>query len=146
MDIDNSLINHIKTIYPKLFITELLDNDIKFKPEDDMGFVEYKRTLSGCSITKTEKYATQMKWRISENPKRQFAIYYIGVGDDGRIIGLDENEAIDCISQFMAIAGSIKASISNVQIIHTNNKIIIRFHVKIKKNENYIYDLSISDE
>lgn len=141
MDIENNLIDIIKSAYPKLYITEVINNDIKFKPEDDLGYIEYKRTLADCTTVKTQKYATQMRWRISENVKNQFAIYYIGVDDDGSIIGLNDNEALECVKRFISIAESIKAAISGMQIIRTNNLIIMKINVKIKKNlDNYLID------
>lgn len=46
----------------------------------------------------------------------QYAIYYIGVDDDGSIVGLDDDEAFECIKRFVSIAESIKASLSMLTI------------------------------
>ncbi len=135
MDIED-LTDRIKTTHPKLYVTEVTDNNMRFKPEDDLGYVEYKRTLVDCGTIKSQKYATQMRWRISENVKNQFAIYYIGVDDDGTIVGLNNNEAMVCVNRFVSIANSINASICGVRIIHVDSQLILRINVKIKKNIN----------
>lgn len=133
------LIDQIKTIYPKIYVTET-NNPLVLQPENDQGFIEYKRSLVECDEKKIEKYATQMRWRISENIK-QYAIYYIGVDDDGTIIGLNQEETMICIHKFVQISKSIEASIIGLQIIYVHDKIVIRFGVKIKKIENnYLVD------
>jgi elongation factor 1-alpha len=141
MNAESLMITTIKTKFPKLFVTEITDNVIKFLPEQDNGFVEYKRTLVDCSDKKAEKYATQMRWRISENLKNQCATYFIGIDDDGSIVGLTNEEIIDCVERFVTIANSITASIVGIQIIHVNDQSIIRINVKIKKiNDNYLIE------
>lgn len=67
IDIKSELVDRIKTAYPKLYVKIVTDDQIKFKPEDDFGYIEYKRTLADCNTFKSQKYATQMRWRISEN-------------------------------------------------------------------------------
>lgn len=137
----SSILTVIKTKFPNLFVTELIDNTMIFLPEQDDGYVEYKRTLVDCSDRKAEKYATQMRWRITENTKNQRATYYIGIDDDGSIVGLVNDEIIDCITRFVSIAKTIKASITGIQIINVNNKTIIKIGVKIKKiDDNYLIE------
>ncbi|XWV24485.1 putative GTP-binding protein [Tupanvirus deep ocean] len=136
MNVDSEMIKQIKKLNPKLFVTEIVDDNMTFTPEQDDGHIEYKRTLVDCSNKKAEKYATQMRWRITENVRNQCATYFIGVDDDGTIVGLTENEIIDCVKRFIEIAGTISASITGVQLIHIKDMSIIRIGVKIKK----IYD------
>ena len=139
MDDSSSVVIDIKSQFPKLYVTEIRDNDIKFGPEQDEGHVEYKRTIAECSEKKAEHYATQMHWRISENLKYQSATYFIGIDDDGTIIGLTNQEVLDCITRFVTIANTIKASIRGIQVIHTNDQLIIKITVKIKKiKDNYL--------
>lgn len=132
---DNHLVERIKLIYPKLYITET-NEKLVLPPENDHGFIEYKRSLIDCDEKKMEKYATQMRWRISENIKFQCATYYIGVDDDGTIIGMNQEETIICVDKFVQISKSIGASIIGLQMIYNSDKIVIRFGVKIKKIEN----------
>src|SRR5437868_13415790 len=107
----SNIITEIKTRFPKLFVTEIMNNCLSFEPEKTDGFIEYKRTLVDCNDTKAQKYATQMRWRITENIKSQCATYFIGVDDDGTIIGLTHEDIINCIERFVSIAQSISASI-----------------------------------
>jgi len=135
------IISKINEKFPKLFVTEITDNNIKFSPEQDDGYIEYKRTLVDCSDKRAEKYATQMRWRISENTRNQRATYFIGIDDDGTIVGLSDDEIFNCVVRFVSIAGSIKASIIGIQIIHSGNLSIIRIGVKIKKiMDNYLVE------
>uniref|UniRef100_A0A6G6AC24 Putative GTP-binding protein n=1 Tax=Borely moumouvirus TaxID=2712067 RepID=A0A6G6AC24_9VIRU len=132
-------INTIKEKYPKLFIKEVFDKDFKLPPEKDTGNIEYKRTLLNCDEKKTEQYATQMKWRISEVRKLK-AIYYIGVDDNGTIYGLSESELIESLDKFIEIANKIGASFNGVDIIHVTDKMIIKAGVIKKKMENDFID------
>lgn len=137
------MIRQINTSYPKLYITEKTVDSINLNPEQDDGHIEYKRTLIHCNGKKIDKYATQMRWRITENVKNQIAIYYIGVDDDGSIHGLTDDNICDCIDRFVIIANKIDASIVSVQIIHITETMqkILKIRVKIKK----IYDDCIYD-
>lgn len=128
-----SIVSQIKDHFPKLFVKEFVNNKLKFSPEQDNGFVEYKRTLLGADENKDIHYATQMNWRIHQNIKKKYAIYYIGVDDDGEIIGLRDDEIIKCIIRFVSISRSIDASIIGIQIIHINDRIILKIGVKNKK-------------
>ncbi|XWV25714.1 GTP-binding protein-like protein [Tupanvirus soda lake] len=141
MNVDSTMINRIKNLNPKLFVTEIVDNNMTFTPEQDDGHIEYKRTLADCSNKKAEKYATQMRWRITENVRNQCATYFIGVDDDGTVVGLTEDEIIDCVKRFIDIASTISASITGIQLIHINSMLIIKIGVKIKKiYDNYLVE------
>lgn len=141
MNIESEIIYKIREKFPKLFITEISDDAFKLSPEQDNGYVEYKRTMALCSEKKAQQYATQMRWRISENIKSQSATYFIGVDDDGTIVGLTDEEILTSVSRFLLIAGTIRASIIGVQIIHINDLSIIKFGVKLKKiRDNYLVE------
>jgi GTPase len=133
MDPNFTIINRIKSVFPKLFVTEIINHDLTFGPEKNNGHVEYKRTLVDCGDRKTQKYATQMQWRITENVRHQCAIYYIGVDDDGRIVGLSDDDIINSITHFVEIANTISASIVGIQIIYIGKLTIIKINVKMKK-------------
>lgn len=123
-----------------LFITYAINNDLILTHEKENGYIEYKRTLIGCNNIKIEKYATQMRWRISENIKNHYAIYFIGIDDNGKVIGLDNID--ENIEIFIKIAKLIKASISYIKKIEINEKIILKIMVKIKKVlDNYDINL-----
>ena len=139
MNTNSTIANHIKSLFPKLFVTEIVDNNLTFNAEKDNGFIEYKRTLVACDDKKAQQYATQMRWRITENIRHQCATYFIGIDDDGGIIGLSDNEIIECITCFVTIANLINASITAVQLIHIYELTIIKIGVKIKKIQDDYY-------
>lgn len=133
-------ISKIWELSPKLFIKQTFDNNLAFKQENDIGSIEYKRTLSHCSLEKIQQYASQMKWRISENNKN-IAIYYIGLDNNGEIRGLSDNEVIDSIINFKKISDIIKASIKYIHIVTTKDKVILKICVKLKKIiQNYSFE------
>ena len=142
---DSEIINDLKSKFPKLFIKEITTNDLKFEPEVDEGSVEYKRTLANCTKNKIEKYASQMIWRINENFHKQCATYFIGVDDNGAIIGLSNDDIIACVTCFVSITKSIEASISAIHIIHVKELSIIKIGVRIKKlNTNFLVEFDES--
>lgn len=141
MAFSSNLIDIIKNKFPKLFVTEIIDNRREFLPEAETGFIEYKRTLTDCSRERAIKYASQMHWRITENIRNQYAIYFIGVDDDGSIVGLSESDILTCIEKIVEISQSINASIVKIQIIHINSKLVLSIGVKIKKmRANFLVD------
>ena len=137
----SNILSIIKQKFPKLFFTEMFTDKYILSAEKDEGFIEYKRTLADCDEKREQKYATQMRWRISENTKNQCATYFLGVDDDGTIIGLNHNEIYVCIEKFVQIASTIDASITGIHIIHVENLTILKIMVKIKKIIcNYLVD------
>ena len=134
------IINQIKKQFPKFFVTEVTNDDLTFSPEKDNGFIEYKRKLDICTKDREEKYATQMVWRINQNIK-SYAVYFIGLDDDGTIIGISPCDIIDCIQKFASVAQSVNASIIDIQIINVKQSIIIKISPKIKKaRSNFLVD------
>lgn len=137
-----NFLTNLKQKFPKLFFTEMFTDEYILSAEKDEGYIEYKRTLMNCDEKRAQKYATQMRWRISENTKNQYATYFLGVDDDGTIVGLNNNELEACIEKFIKIASSIDASIIGVHIIHVKKLIILKIMVKIKKIVfNYLVDI-----
>jgi GTPase len=59
-------------------------------PEVEKGNIEYKLKLIDPSPLRFEHLVTQMKWRLQEGLGE--AIYEIGVGDDGSLCGLGDDE------------------------------------------------------
>lgn len=136
MDNTSVLFQRIREKFPKFYLTEVINDSLKMSPENDDGYVEYKRTLIDCSDKKAEKYATQMQWRIKQNIKSQFATYYIGVDDDGEIVGLSDEDAFKCIDIFLSISSAIEASIIGIKLIRINNLVVVEIKVKLKKIKN----------
>ncbi len=142
MDIENSNINEnvttnlvsdIKIKYPWLYIVEKNQINVSYVPEKENGYIEYKRTLINCCEKSIQRYATQMNWRICENIKKKYAVYYIGIGDDGTIFGLNNHDLLVSIDKIVTISQIINASISQLEIINIENRIILKFIIKNKK-------------
>jgi len=69
-------------------------------PEVERGNIEYKLKLIDPSPTRFERLVTQMKWRLQEGLGE--AIYEIGVGDNGSLYGLNEEDltkSLDTLKQ-----------------------------------------------
>lgn len=133
------MIDLLKTHYSKLFFTMSVNTEIRLEKEKEDGFIEYKRSLVHCDDNVIHKYATQMQWRIKQNRKKKkkgFAIYYLGVDDDGSIYGLDINEIILSIEILLKITSEIGASVKFVNIIETSKKSILRVSVRLKHNKD----------
>jgi GTPase len=60
------------------------------RPEVERGNKEYKLKLIDPPPARFEHLVTQMKWRLQEGLGE--AIYEIGVGDDGSLCGLSDDE------------------------------------------------------
>lgn len=133
----------ITSKYPKYFVRLFKYNKIDLEPEKFNGNIEYKRTIAHCNDYKIQQYATQMRWRIMENIKHQYAIYYIGIDDDGTVIGLDIPDLLTSIDNFIKMADSIGASITGINIIEQLNpfKLILKIGVKIKKSAQICPDI-----
>lgn len=127
------LIERIRQQYSKIFITSKIRDNLLFPKEIETGFIEYKQTLVHCNAEKIEQYASQMKWRISENIKKRNAIYYIGLEDCGTIKGLNDEDIIYSVQNFIKICNIINASIKYIEITTINDKNILKICVKLKK-------------
>ena len=100
-------------------------------PEIESGNKEYKLKIIDKSINKLEKLASQLKWRLQEG--NGLAEYYIGVADNGDILGISDNEYKDTLKNLNKIV-----KIINAKIIKKEKKII-------KENINY-YVINITDD
>ncbi|AKI80361.1 putative GTP-binding protein [Acanthamoeba polyphaga mimivirus] len=133
-----NVMESLRNSHPKLYIREISNDNITFPCEDNNGWIEYKRTLTECDDLKIQQYATQMRWRISQN-KKQRAVYYIGLDDDGSIYGLSGKAVLDNLDYFVKITNIINASIFSVLLININRLTIIKIGVTIKKLKDDIY-------
>jgi GTPase len=129
----------IRNAFPKLYVQVKTIQYLDIGKENPEGHIEYKRTLLFCEKSKCEKYASQMRWRIMQNPKK-YAIYYIGVDDDGSIAGIELNDIVENIRKFITMTEKINASIVGIYVLVVNLKIVLKICVKIKKNQENEYD------
>lgn len=61
-----------------------------FYKESDNGNIEYKLHLLNLNNFKIEKYSTQLMYRILEGSG--IAIYIIGINNDGKLYGIQNNQ------------------------------------------------------
>lgn len=139
------LTESIKNIQSTLYVITEEIPAINMKPENDLGFVEYKRCLIQLSNDKIEKYATQMQWRIGQNSKKNYATYFIGIDDNGSVFALSMDQLVESIRYFIKICNKINASISSIVLIHDNINVIIKINVKIKIKSNDLMYICMLD-
>lgn len=73
----------------------------KFLPEPQEGNIEYKLRLDTMTPLKLVKMQTQLRWRMTEG--EGYAIYYIGIKDDGTSGGLSLDNIIKSVEIFKNI-------------------------------------------
>lgn len=82
-------------------------------PENDEGAIEYKWSLVSPTSERFVQLVTQLKFRLSEG--RGEAIYQIGVEDDGRLRGLDDEALARSLRTLQAMAEELGAETSVVK-------------------------------
>ncbi len=86
------------------------DNNYGYLPrENEDGCIEYKLKLLDISNDKIIKYATQMKWRLEEG--NGLAIYFIGLLDNGKEIGILNDEIKETIKKLKLIVKNINVKL-----------------------------------
>jgi GTPase len=107
--------------------------------EKDEGNIEYKLKLINLDTETLNKRSTQMLYRVNEGNGE--AIYYIGVLDNGSVIGINNDEYNESIGNLKIIASNINCTIS---AIVENNVNELNYGVFLIRNtdNNYI-DLRI---
>lgn len=77
---------------------------------DESGNVEYKLNLVNCSPERVEHLVTQLQWRLAEGNGE--ALYELGVGDDGEVIGMTPDERQATFATLTTMASQIPADIN----------------------------------
>ncbi|CUA78304.1 hypothetical protein RSOLAG22IIIB_06986 [Rhizoctonia solani] len=95
-DIEAELARRLQTEVPKLV------------PEVEEGNVEYKLKLSP-SPERLTRLITQLKWRLLEGGGQ--ALYEIGVGDGGQLVGLPRHEMERSLDALERMAGELGATV-----------------------------------
>lgn len=95
-DIEAELARRLQTEVPRLV------------PEIEEGNVEYKLKLSP-SPERLTRLITQLKWRLLEGGGQ--ALYEIGVGDNGQLIGLPRREMEGSLDALERMAGELGATV-----------------------------------
>ena len=106
------------------------------EPENDYGNIEYKLKLLCKDDKRREELISQMAYRLNEGSGE--CIYILGIGDNGELIGIDDE--------------NYNLSLENINIFATkNDSVIINISKKEIGNEKgnekgepkYIYELKI---
>jgi GTPase len=106
---------------------------INYMPhENGEGNVEYKFKLVKITTLKITKLTTQMLYRFMQGDGK--AEYYLGVMDDGKIVGLTENELYTTLNSILDCLYELDAYYTKLSIYNQpDNKYCV--HLKIEKKE-----------
>lgn len=105
----------------------------KLPPEDDDGWIEYKRILHNLDESRFTGLSTQMKWRMLNNKianSKEQATYIIGVDDDGTISGLTKEQLMDSLNTLSKIAEASGASVIETTIADNPKGYMAQIEVK----------------
>jgi GTPase len=100
----------------------------KLPPEVEEGNIEYKRKLCGLTKYRSIQLQSQMKWRIQEG--NGFAIYLIGVDDDGSIVNLNKKDRKESLKNIKKIAKNINAFIEKIEFKENYYEITVKNNFK----------------
>jgi GTPase len=114
---------------------------IKLEPEKYDGHIEYKSTLVNINNDIFNKRVTQMKYRIYEGCGE--ALYFIGVSDSGELLGLNESDYNESVTNLKLIAEKIDCNIIKISETTNKNSYIGEFLIRENDHINYI-DLKIA--
>ena len=104
---------------------------MSLKREEPHGNVEYKLKLASFDAKRLDEIATQLKYRIEEGLGE--AIYEIGVMDDGRVVGLSEEELKTSLKNLEEAAKRIGAKVTVIREV--NGKIGKAVEVLVRRTK-----------
>ena len=108
----------------------------KLEKENDEGNIEYKKFLINLDNDTINRRITQMKYRLYEGMGEAF--YFIGVGDDGCIIGITYEEYKESILNLNLIANKINCCVIKISESSKNNKWVGEFLIRENEKNDYI--------
>ena len=112
------------------------------EPENNEGNIEYKLKLLDIDNKRVEELASQMSYRVSEGNGE--CIYNIGVGDDGTLTGLTEDEYEETIKNIKIVAEKNNYSTNIISSSETkNNKKIYEILIR-EINKNKYIDIKVA--
>jgi len=96
--------------------------------DDDAGNVEYKEYFSPkITNNRIEHLTTQMKWRMSEGSG--VCYYYIGVKDNGEIVGLTSAQLDHSMHIMNIIIQKLQYHIHSIDTLPINTSIYLKFTI-----------------
>lgn len=117
---------------------EILEKRIPKQPKEKYyGNREYKYKMTNLNNVKLEKRATQCLFRIMEGNGN--ASYFIGLDDNGNILGLTDKELIETLENLLIIFNKINAILTKVKVYKLNDTNMYYMFIKIKKEVEYYY-------
>lgn len=108
----------------------------KLDCEKEYGNIEYKRELLNLDEDKINKRMTQMKYRIYEGLGE--ALYFIGVADDGTLLGLNNEEYTESVNNLILIASKIECNVIKISESNKKNFYIGEFLIRENDKNNYL--------
>jgi GTPase len=116
-------------------LTNNLFDEILEKESDD-GNIEYKKFLINLDNDTLNKRITQMKYRLYEGNGEAF--YFIGVSDNGCVLGITEEEYKESINNLEIIANKNNSTIIKITENQKNNKWVGEFLIRENDKNDYI--------
>ena len=107
---------------------------MKYPKESEDGKIEYKLILNDIDEDRLQELASQMKYRLEEGGGEAF--YIIGVGDNGEVLGLSENELNKSLEILSKIASIINAKIVHIRKVQAKKgkyiaEVLVRIHKEL---------------
>jgi GTPase len=107
-----------------------------FKPEKNDGNIEYKLKLLNKDDNRINELTTQLRFRCEEG--NGLCIYFLGVKDDGKHIGLTIDEFNETINTIDKICKNNNYIYKIIDIISIKNKNIYKLLIKENNNNKFI--------
>ena len=111
-------------------------NDIKLPKEIEQGNIEYKLKLLPETELRLNQLATQLNWRLIEG--RGICLYFIGVDDQGSIIGLNRNDIKKSIINLNKINKINNFTILQQNLTSINKNLFWGSFIIVSKKKNFI--------
>ena len=101
---------------------------LSLEKEKYWGNIEYKLKFIDMNPAKIEKYSTQLKFRVIEGAG--VSIYYIGVRDNGAIVGLKDKDVLYHKQLMNEMCSKISCSVQNLNTFPVkHNKVILIYEI-----------------
>ena len=115
---------------------DLIEKTIPKQPKENYyGNREYKYKITNLSKSKLEKRSTQCLFRIMEGNGN--ASYFIGVDDNGNILGISESDINESLENLLKIIINIDAKLVKLKLYKLYDKDLYYMFIKIKKDVIY---------
>lgn len=109
-------------------------------PENDEGNIEYKLKLVSVDADRIDKITSQMRFRCDEGKGE--AYYYLGVMDDGLVVGMEDTEFTETFDNLSIAAATNNYSILLLATETYNEKKLYKVLIR-ELNQNHYTDVKI---